>query len=57
MMKAIVGFKIEITAPEAVFALSRGKSVEDQKSIIAHPEKRNTGGDAFIAAEMKKQLS
>ena len=57
MVKAIAGFKIKVTELEAVFALSRGRSVEDQKNIIAELEKRNTKGDAFIAAEMKKNLS
>ena len=56
MAKAIVGFKIEVTEMEAVFALSQSKSVADQKSIIEHLEKRNTNGDAYIAEKMNALL-
>ena len=56
MVKAIVGFKIEVKELEAVFALSRGKSVEDQKNIIQHLKIRNSGGDAYIAEKMELLL-
>lgn len=56
MLKAIVGFKIEVQNIEAVFALSQSKSPEDQKNIIDHLEKRNNEGDAFIAKKMKELL-
>ncbi len=57
MVKAIVGFKITVKEMEAVFALSRGKSVNDQKNIIDQLEKRNIGGDTFIAGKMKALLT
>lgn len=56
MVKAIVGFKIEVQHIEAVFALSQSKSVEDQKNIIAHLERRNNKSDAFIAEKMRELL-
>ncbi len=56
MLKAIAGFEIEVKELEAVFALSRGKSVADQKNIILQLEKRNIGGDAFIVKKMKENL-
>jgi transcriptional regulator len=56
MVKAIIGFKIEIQNIEAVFALSQSKPIEDQKNIIEHLERRNTKGDAFIAEKMRELL-
>ena len=56
MVKAIVGFKIEVKEMEAVFALSRGKSIPDQRNIIRHLKERNIGGDTYIAEKMENAL-
>lgn len=57
MIKAIVGFRIEVISIENVFKLSQNRNEEDTKAIIDHLEKRNTGGDLYIAEAMKKRLS
>jgi transcriptional regulator len=56
MIKAIVGFRIEVESMEAVFKLSQNKHTEDQKTIIHKLEERNEPGSSFIASEMKKRL-
>lgn len=57
MLKAIVGFRIEVTSIENVFKLSQNRDEADQKKIIAALEKENTAGANFIAEEMKKRLT
>jgi transcriptional regulator len=57
MIKAIVGFKIEVVSVENVFKLSQNRDEEDRRAIIRHLEKRNTAGDIYIAEAMKKRLS
>jgi transcriptional regulator len=56
MVKAIVGFRIEVVSMENVFKLSQNRDEEDARTIISHLEKRNTGGDLYIAEAMKKRL-
>ena len=56
MVKAIVGFRIEVTGLQNVFKLSQNRTVIDQANIIDQLEKRNTAGDAFIAARMKEKI-
>jgi transcriptional regulator len=55
-LKAIVGFKIEVIKMDATFKLSQNMSEADRINIIKQLEKRNTGGDVFIAAHMKAKL-
>ncbi|WP_255157384.1 FMN-binding negative transcriptional regulator [Ferruginibacter sp. HRS2-29] len=54
MLKAIIGFRIEVVSMENVFKLSQNRNEEDRAKIISHLEERNIGGDAYIAGEMKK---
>ncbi|MFT3981539.1 MAG: FMN-binding negative transcriptional regulator [Ferruginibacter sp.] len=57
MVKAIVGFKIEVVALQNVFKLSQNRTADDQQSIIRHLEERAKPGDIFIAAKMKERQS
>lgn len=54
MVKAIAGFKIEVTDLQSVFKLSQDKSEEDQARIIAQLEQRSDAGSIFIANKMKE---
>lgn len=56
LLKAIVGFSIEIETLENVFKLSQNKTKEEQQNIINHLTKRNKKDDLLIATEMKKRL-
>ncbi len=56
MVKAIVGFKIEVTELESVFKLSQNRTITDQQHIIKELEKRGKPGDVFIANKMKEKL-
>ena len=56
MLKAIVGFKIQITALRNVFKLSQQKDEKDKMAIIEHLEKRKEPGAEFIAQQMKERL-
>ena len=56
MLKAIVGFRIEVESLENVFKLSQNKNVEDQQKIIEHLENRKEPGSDFIAKKMKERL-
>jgi len=55
-IKAIIGFRIEVTQLDHVFKLSQNYDAEDRASIVAQLEKRKEPGDLFIAHHMKKQL-
>ena len=55
MLKAIVGFKIEVTGLQNVFKLSQNRTAIDQANIIDQLEKRNKPGDIFIANKMKER--
>ncbi|MEO6538342.1 MAG: FMN-binding negative transcriptional regulator [Ferruginibacter sp.] len=57
MLKAIIGFKIEVDVIENVFKLSQNRDEEERKNIIEHLEKKTAVGLHFIADEMKKRLS
>ena len=53
MMKAIIGFEIEITSIEHVFKLSQNRDEKSYENIIEHLE--NSDADAKqIAATMKQ---
>ncbi len=56
MLKAIVGFSIEVELLESVFKLSQNRNRADQAAIIEHLTERNEQGDQFIANEMKSKL-
>lgn len=55
MVKAIVGFRIEVEELDSVFKLSQDRK-DDQPTIIQKLEERALPGDLFIAAEMKKRI-
>jgi transcriptional regulator len=56
MLKAIVGFKIQITALRNVFKLSQNKDEIDKRAIIEQLEKKKEPGADFIAQQMKERL-
>lgn len=56
MVKAIVGFRIEVTALQNVFKLSQNRDAADQANIIEQLKKRNKPGDIFIAEKMKTRF-
>jgi transcriptional regulator len=56
MLKAIVGFRIEVEDVQGVFKLSQNKTPEDQKNIIKQLRQRNTIGDNYIATKMEALL-
>lgn len=56
MVKAIVGFRIEVTAIQNVFKLSQNRTIADQANIIKMLEERARPGDIFIANKMKALL-
>ena len=56
MLKAIVGFTIEVESLENVFKLSQNRNPEDQQKIIIELEKKNEPGSDFIAKQMKERL-
>lgn len=56
MVKAIVGFRIEVTSLQNVFKLSQNKTAVDHANIIKQLQERAKPGDIFIANKMKEQL-
>jgi transcriptional regulator len=56
MVKAIIGFTIEVEKIENVFKLSQNRDLKSRENIIAHLESRNDAGSHEIAMEMKKRL-
>jgi transcriptional regulator len=57
MIKAIVGFSIEIETIDNVFKLSQNRDVDSQKNIIAQLKKRGDDNSVMIAEEMERRLS
>lgn len=55
MVKAIVGFRIEVSSLQNVFKLSQNRSPGDYANIIEELEKRGKPGDLFIAQKMKER--
>src|SRR5579871_1363165 len=53
MMRAIVGFEIEITRLEGKFKLSQNRSEADRESVIAALEQSGAPHDAEVAAWMR----
>ena len=56
LLKAIVGFCIEIETIENVFKLSQNKTREEKENIIKHLINRNEKDDMMIAKEIEKRL-
>ena len=56
MVKAIVGFRIEVTSLQNVFKLSQNRDADDQANIIEQLFNRKRPGDIFIAGKMKNRL-
>ena len=57
LMKAIVGFEIEVEHYENVFKLSQNHHASDQKSIIDHLKQSGDTGAMAIAIEMEKRMA
>lgn len=56
LIKAIVGFSIEVETIENVFKLSQNKTPEEKENIINHLIKRNEKDDLLIAQQMQHRL-
>lgn len=56
MIKAIVGFEIEVISFDNVFKLSQNHDERDRKNIINHLKERGDGQSLAIAEEMKKWI-
>jgi transcriptional regulator len=56
MVKAIVGFSIEVETLDNVFKLSQNRDEASQKNIIEQLRKRGDANSAAIADEMEKRL-
>jgi transcriptional regulator len=56
MVKAIVGFSIEVEAFDNVFKLSQNRDEASQKNIIEQLRKTGDANSAAIADEMEKRL-
>jgi transcriptional regulator len=54
MVKAIVGFSIEVEALDNVFKLSQNRDEASQQNIIEQLRKRGDANSAAIANEMEK---
>ena len=57
LLKAIVGFSIEVETIENVFKLSQNKTKEEQQNIINHLIIRNKKDDVLISNEMQLRLA
>jgi transcriptional regulator len=56
MVKAIIGFTIEVEQIENIFKLSQNRDLKSRENIIANLESRKDAGSHAIALEMKKRL-
>ena len=56
LLKAIVGFSIEVETIENVFKLSQNKTREEKENISKHLNNRNEKDDVIIAKEIEKRL-
>lgn len=57
MLKAIVGFSIEVESIDNVFKLSQNKTVDEQTNIIAQLKKRGDDPSTKIALEIEKLIA
>jgi transcriptional regulator len=55
MLKAIVGFTIEVESIDNIFKLSQNKTAAEQLNIIAELKKRGDYNSVMIAEEMEKR--
>jgi transcriptional regulator len=53
MIKAIVGFSVEVESLDNVFKLSQNHSADNRKSIVEHLQQRGDPHSAAIAKEME----
>jgi transcriptional regulator len=56
MLKAIIGFTIEVESFDNVFKLSQNKTTAEQLNIIAELKKRGDYNSVMIAEEMEQRL-
>ncbi len=56
MVKAIVGFSIEVESMEAVFKLSQNRDDASKRNIIEQLSEKHDEGSRMIAAEMERRL-
>lgn len=56
LIKAIVGFEIEVVSVDNVFKLSQNHDTETRKNIVKHLQRRGDEQSGGIATEMKKLL-
>jgi transcriptional regulator len=56
MMKAIVGFTIEVESLDNIFKLSQNRDEASQKNIIEQLRKRGDDNSVMIAEEMENRL-
>jgi transcriptional regulator len=54
MIKAIVGFSIEVESFDNVFKLSQNHSTENRRSIVEHLQERGDAHSDAIAKEMQR---
>jgi len=57
LVRAIIGFTIEISSIENVFKLSQNRDIQSRKNIIEKLSASTDAGANAIAVEMKKRLS
>jgi len=57
MVKAIVGFEIEVTAFDNVFKLSQNHDENERKKIIEKLKERGDGQSLAVAMEMEKMIT
>jgi transcriptional regulator len=57
MVKAIVGFSIEVESLDNVFKLSQNRDEASQKNIIEQLKKRGDGNSIAVAEEMERRLN
>lgn len=57
MVKAIVGFSIEVESLDNVFKLSQNRDDASQKNIISQLKKRGDSNSVAIAEEMERRLN
>jgi len=57
MVKAIVGFEIEVISFDNVFKLSQNHDEANRKKIIAHLKERGDGQSLAVATEMEKMIT
>ncbi|MEO7523167.1 MAG: FMN-binding negative transcriptional regulator, partial [Ferruginibacter sp.] len=55
LMKAIIGFEIEVVSVENVFKLSQNHAVETKKSIVEHLKQKGDEHSTAIANEVDKR--